>query len=156
MNERRKTLILTVGLSRSGKSTWAYAQPHPRVEADAIRLALHGQIYQKEAEDHVWAIAKTMVKALFLSGHDTVILSNTHLTPESRDNWRSDDWDIRFKIFGCTPSICKERAQAGDREDLLPIIDYMADKMDLSGIDESEIIRTADQFPVMRHEPNYE
>lgn len=156
MNEIRKTLIMTVGLSRSGKSTWARKQPHPKVEADAIRLALHGQIYVKEAEDHVWAIAKTMVKALFLAGHHTVILSNTHLTPESRNNWRSDDWDVKFKLFGCTPSICKERAQASGREDLMPIIDFMANKMDLSGIDPKEIIRGADEFPVLKHAPNYE
>jgi len=37
-----KILILTVGLPRSGKSTWAAKKGFPIVSPDAIRLAMHG------------------------------------------------------------------------------------------------------------------
>ena len=51
-----KTLILTVGLPRSGKSTWALQQGHPVVNRDGIRKALHGEVYLQPAEDMVTTI----------------------------------------------------------------------------------------------------
>ncbi|KKK82651.1 hypothetical protein LCGC14_2801230, partial [marine sediment metagenome] len=45
-----KKLILTVGLPRSGKSTWARKQGHPIVNPDSIRLALYGEPFIEEAE----------------------------------------------------------------------------------------------------------
>lgn len=44
-----KKLILTIGLPRSGKSTWAKQQGCPVVNPDSIRLALHGKAYIQEA-----------------------------------------------------------------------------------------------------------
>jgi predicted kinase len=73
-----KTLIMTVGLPRSGKSTWAIAQGHPVVCPDAIRLALHGQPFIATAEPVVWATAKLMVASLFEAGHGVVILDATN------------------------------------------------------------------------------
>lgn len=46
-----KTVILTSGLPRSGKTTWALKQSLSIVNRDAIRLALHGQPFIPEAED---------------------------------------------------------------------------------------------------------
>ena len=85
----RKTLIAMVGLPRSGKSTWAKKAGHPIVSPDAIRLALHGQRFISEAEPFVWAIAKAMVRALFLAGHSAVILDATNNTRKRRDEWKS-------------------------------------------------------------------
>lgn len=87
-----KTLIMTVGLPRSGKSTWAMQQGHPVVCPDAIRMALYGQPFIKEAESIVWATAKLMVAALFEAGHDTVILDGTNLTSKYRDEWKDERW----------------------------------------------------------------
>src|SRR5882672_916000 len=63
--EKDKLLICTVGLPRSGKSTWARSQSFPIVCPDAIRIAIHGQRFISEAEPFVWATAKAMVRALF-------------------------------------------------------------------------------------------
>ncbi|GAF94425.1 unnamed protein product, partial [marine sediment metagenome] len=64
-----KKLILTVGLPRSGKTTWARKQGIPMVNPDSIRLALHGKAFIEEAEPMIWTIAKYMVRALFIAGH---------------------------------------------------------------------------------------
>ena len=60
-----KTLILTVGLPRSGKTTWAKKTGLPIVNRDAIRIALHGQAYIQDAEEMITAFEWYMVKALF-------------------------------------------------------------------------------------------
>lgn len=121
-----KTLILTVGLPRSGKSTWAKNEKVPIVNPDAIRLALHGQAFIGEAEPMVWTIAKYMVKALFLAGHVKVILDATNVTKARRDEWLSRDWGCKYKVFEVSEEECLRRAEATDQKYLCDIIMRMA------------------------------
>lgn len=104
-----KVLVLMVGLPRSGKSTWAMKQGAPVVNPDSIRLALHGQPFIGLAEPFVWAIAKVMVRALFLCGHDVVILDATNTTRARRDEWRSRAWSRTFMTIPTHKAICIER-----------------------------------------------
>jgi len=77
------------------------------------------------AEKFVWAIAQVMVRALFLSGHDTVIIDATNNTKKRRDEWQSSDWETLFKCFDAPDYKCKERAVKSGREDLIPVIERM-------------------------------
>ena len=107
-------LHITVGLPQSGKSTWCKREGHlPVVNPDSIRLALHGMPFISEAEPFVWAIAKVMVKALFLAGHNNVIVDATNTTKKARDKWKSSFWVREFAIFGGPEmkDICLGRAE---------------------------------------------
>ena len=119
-------LILTVGLPRSGKSTWARKQKCPIVNRDAIRLALHGKPYIQEAESIITSIEEYMVKSLFLAGHDKVIVDSTNLKEKYRQRWEYGPWDIEYKIFDADKNICIERAKADKRDDLIPVIERMS------------------------------
>ena len=125
-----KTLILTVGLPRSGKSTWARTTGHPIVCPDSIRLALHGQAYIQTAEPFVWVIARAMVRSLFISGHETVILDATNLKRAHRLMWYPEEgvWeDTKQKSFiDVNEGECIRRAKADARHDLIPVIERMA------------------------------
>jgi len=136
MNE--KTLIATVGLPRSGKSTWARQQNVPIVNPDSIRIALHGQRFAASAEPFVWAIAKTMVRALFLAGTDTVILDSTCNTRKRRDEWQSPQWSTRFKVFDASEALCIRRALNEKDDEIIPIIKKMAVELETLGVDEIE------------------
>lgn len=124
-----KTLILTVGLPYSGKSTWAKKQNCPVVNPDSIRISLHGKKFIKETESMVWVMAKYMVKSLFLAGHDHVILDATNLSSERRLEW-SDEWTLRYQVFDCDKEECKKRAAANNDFIIIPIIDKMYDHYD--------------------------
>lgn len=120
-----KTLVLLVGLPRSGKTTWAKEQGFPVVNPDSIRLAIHGQRFVPVAEPLVWAVAKTMVRALFLAGHATVILDACNTTRKRRDEWKSNDWQTRFVQISTAESVCINRAnEIGDTE-IVPVIERM-------------------------------
>jgi predicted kinase len=122
-----RTLILTVGLPRSGKTTWARAQSVPIVNPDSIRLALHGQRFVTEAEPFVWAIAKTMVRALFLAGHDTVILDATNTTKKRRAEWMTTgEWWLKYQPIVTSEGECLARATAAGDVEIIPIIQKMA------------------------------
>ena len=121
------TLVLTVGLPYSGKSTWARTQGCPIVSPDAVRLAVHGQRYIQEAEPYVWMVARHMVKALFLAGHDRVIVDATNNTKERREAWRSSKWRLAVQNFPAPAEECQQRAveEHGD-EEIVPVIQRMA------------------------------
>lgn len=119
------TLVLTVGLPRSGKSTWAKRQGCPIVNPDSIRLALHGRPFYAPAEAFVWATAHLMVESLFLAGHRTVILDATNLTEKRRREWKNSAWECRFVCFDTPEAVCIERAYSEGRYDLVSVIERM-------------------------------
>lgn len=127
-----KKLILTIGLPRSGKSTWAKTTGYPIVNRDAIRIALHGLPYIQNAEPMVTAIENYMVESLFIASHETVIVDATHLKEKYRKKWeRSDRWKVEYKIFNVSKEICIQRAQFDGRRDLIPIIEKMDEEKEM-------------------------
>lgn len=132
MEEIDQHLFVMVGLPRSGKTTWAkkkMAEGAVIVSPDMIRYALHGQRFVTEAEEHVFAIAKTMVRALFMAGHKMVIVDATNTTKERRRFWKASgkqDWIVHFVHVATSADICKARAEEFEDVDILPVIDRMA------------------------------
>ena len=116
-------LYVTVGLPRSGKSTWAKAQDLPMVNPDSIRLAMHGKPFIKLAEPFVWAVAQTMVRSLFLSGHKAVILDATNVTEHRRQIWISSEWYNHYVVFNTPVEECVKRA--GNNDTLVKVIQDM-------------------------------
>lgn len=119
-------LYLLVGLPRSGKSTFAKESCGvPIVNPDSIRLAIHGQRFVSESEPFVWATAQTMVNALFLAGHDRVVLDATNTTRKRRKMWVSDKWDTKVIWVNTSMEICIDRAEAEGDKEIIPIIKSM-------------------------------
>jgi predicted kinase len=127
---------MTLGLPRSGKTTWSKQQGVPIVCPDAIRLALHGERFIGSAEPFVWAIAKCMVRALFVAGHGTVILDATNVTKKRRDEWKSDEWTRAFKVITTPTAECLRRAEAEGDTYIVPVIERMAAEWEIPSADE--------------------
>jgi predicted kinase len=137
-NDYDKILIATVGLPRSGKTTWALSQAWPIVNPDSIRLAIHGHRFIAQAEPFVWAIAGIMVRALFLAGHKTVILDATNTTRKGRDEWQSKEWTTFFKVMDTEPGVCLERAEKEGDTEIVPVIERMAARYEPLNTDEKQ------------------
>ncbi len=131
----QKTLLLTVGLPRAGKSTWARQMAEryncPIVNPDSVRLAIHGQRFLLSAEGYVWACVNTMVKALFLAGHDLLILDATNVTRKRRSTWESADWGTLYVLLKTSRAECIQRAVESNDAEIIPVIERMALERDL-------------------------
>lgn len=130
MIEEDKILILTVGLPRSGKSTWAIQQNLPIVNRDSIRLALYNQPYIQEMENFVSLIEQTMVKSLFNAGHNKIILDATHLKMKYIESWK-EKYLVELKYFDTPIKTCKQRAIDTNKEYLIDVIDRMINECDV-------------------------
>ncbi len=133
-------LIMMMGLPRSGKSTKAreISKKHsaPIVCPDSIRLALTGQRFYKDAEPTVWATAKLMVRSLFLSGHEKVILDATNTTHKGRLDWRSPEWVVYVCEVKTSVTLCVQRAIQAGQYDLISVIDRMQESYDYLTVEE--------------------
>ena len=125
-------LVAMHGLPRSGKSTLSKQLSKdlhaPIVNKDNIRLALHGQVYAKEAEPMVRAISKVMIHSLFLSGHDIVIADETHYSRAARDFVADGPWDTKFYEVPTLPEVCIQRAYDTGHNWLPTVIKDMAER----------------------------
>jgi len=137
-----KLLIATVGLPRSGKTTWAldYSKDRciPIVNPDSVRLAIHGQRFILSAEQFVWATVNAMIRSLFIAGHDQVILDATNMTRKRRDVLKFAGCETVFHYIDTTPEICRLRAQGDD--EILPVINRMALEFEPLGDDEGRFV----------------
>ena len=119
-------LWMTVGLPRSGKSTWARQTGFPVVSPDSIRFEMTGQRYVDRAEPMVWAYANLMVRSLFRAGHQDVVLDATNISRKRRDAWESEEWARTFVIIKTDSSTCINRAMKTDDDDIVVVIKNMA------------------------------
>ena len=112
----------------------------PIVNPDAIRLVVYNQRYWQPGEPLVWALVHSMVRALFLAGHNHVILDACNNTRKRRDVWQTDEeWATVFKVFDATPEICVDRARTQRDEEIVPVIRRMASEHEPLQDDETEI-----------------
>jgi len=121
-------LICTVGLPRSGKSTWARATGHPVINPDGVRLAKTGRRWWGPIEHEVRADVRTMIRSFFWSGNKVLILDSTNFQKRARDTMcPSSDvlWERQFVIFDTPVDVCKERAMQTYPE-LCDVIDWFA------------------------------
>ena len=138
--ESKPQLVAMMGLPRSGKSTIVKHLMRelgcPVVRRDAIRLALHGERFQIEAEPMVKAISLYMIRALFLAGHEVVICDETNYSRAARDAIKSPDWDTVFYEVTTPASLCMKRAILTDQPDLVSVIEEMSARYEPLGTDE--------------------
>lgn len=124
-----KTLIAMVGLPYSGKSTKAREISKktgaPIVCPDTIRIALYSKKFVYDAEPMVWSIASIMVRALFLAGHNTVILDSTNISEKRRNQWRDSRWTVKWCVVDTKKADCMRRAFAVNDEVIYPVIEKM-------------------------------
>ena len=122
-----KTVYVLIGLPRSGKSTWADQNREGKfvVSADAFRLALYGDAYNRDKESQLWACVHACLAALVSEGAD-VIIDNTNITLKSRrsalEPFVRHGYNVVYVQVCTSVEICLSRAT----QELKSVIDRMS------------------------------
>src|SRR5258708_1219574 len=89
-----RTVILTLGVAGSGKSTWAKQQvrEHPeqyvRINKDSIRYMLFGGVYNHDKEQLVLRIRDEIILLALQNGYD-VIVDDTNIADRHEQHIRT-------------------------------------------------------------------
>ena len=144
-------LTMLLGLPRSGKTSWVEDNKSNQVvvSADSLRYLVYNQRFWADGEALMWSLRTMILKYLISQGVD-IIIDETNILAKSRASIiklaRSLDAKNKYwidcvvmKDAGNT-ELCIERAKTGNMEDLVPVIERMAEQLELpdksEGIDE--------------------
>lgn len=128
-------LYVMVALPRSGKST--YVNEHfkdiVKVSADQLRLLTYGKRFRFEGESKVWYTRQIMLRALMEQGLD-IVIDETNTIKKSRKEILSlakqYSYDTVAIVIKTDKEICTQRAIQTNQEDLVPVIERMAESYD--------------------------
>ena len=121
-----RTLLYTVGLPASGKSTWAREQLQKehgrwkRVNRDDLRMMFHNMEHLPEGEDFITKTEVSLVSTSLKEGYD-VIVDATHLSGRSRSTWHKlaeqiGDVSVIQRVFPTSLAECLLRNSKRDRK----------------------------------------
>jgi predicted kinase len=130
MTNTKPTLILMVGLPRSGKSTFLRAGGYQCVVSpDEIRRYLGCFPFTAHMEPMVWWLTRLIINVLFAAGAWVVVLDATNVSKRRRDEWDSSAWVRQYIVIDTPKEVCIARAIQGGNEYLVPVIHRMAKEM---------------------------
>jgi len=145
-----KTIKIMIGLPRCGKSTWIKENRTTEVvvSADDLRYIVYNQRFWGDGEALMWSIRGMMLKYLMQQGVD-IIIDETNTTKERRKPILKLAKQFDYTVVGCVvegawTDECIRRAKATGQEDLIPVINRMAEQFELpdpeEGFDEWRMV----------------
>jgi predicted kinase len=127
-NPLKPTLSFLLGASHSGKSTFAKKwqtetsnRPRVVVTTDNIRMAIHGDIYNKDSETVVFAHKHIMLKTLLLENFH-VLANGTHTRPESIKRILEIDINAIPIVINTPLDECIRRTSLTGQAHMIPVI----------------------------------
>lgn len=119
-------VIATVGLPRSGKSTFSKMLQTKYnfviINRDAIRLELYGQAFFAGGEEYVSAVCNTMIKTLTSQNID-VVIDETHVNEKTQlEHAQASKQPIHWVYFNTSSSCCVQRALDNNQPLLVDVI----------------------------------
>jgi len=112
---KKGRLVMMVGVTKSGNSTYAaeFFPNAPKVSLNALRLSLFSRLGCSRSEQKtVMIVAKAMVHALFIAGHDTVVLDAMNTKKTHREDWKNPNvWLRSFYVMPCDEALSLRRLE---------------------------------------------
>lgn len=127
--DSRGKLYFTIGLPRSGKSSYAnaWSKESPNrvvIGGDDFRIGLHGHEYLRTSEGLVFGVMDAAIRALLHRGFD-VLVDETCTTEATLLRYLLIDLNATPIILDTPANICIQRAREGGKEHLVPCIVQM-------------------------------
>lgn len=137
-----KFLLMTIGLPRSGKTTWVKRNLNPEdviVSGDEIRKIVYGQRFWEDGETLMLAISSLFMRMLMEQGK-TIIVDECNVTRKCREPIlemaKRYGYYAIGAIFPTPKEECLRRADITNDDIIKPVIERMAANYQAPELDE--------------------
>jgi len=127
------TVILSIGLPGSGKSSWFKRHNIRPLSSDLLRELLFDDEQEQRFQDLVFSNLRSMLKARLIARRPMSYVDATNLTPHDRHSWiklaKDYGYDVQGLFFDVPLEVCLERHQRRGRVVPEAIMRKMAAKL---------------------------
>ncbi len=127
------TVVLSIGLPGSGKSSWFKRNNINPLSSDLLRAILFDDPTEQRFQDLVFSNLRSMLKARLIARRPMNYVDTTNLTPHDRHGWiklaKDYGYEVQAVFFDVPLDVCLERNQKRKRVVPDDVMRRMAGKM---------------------------
>ena len=127
------SLVLTIGLPGSGKTTWFKRRGVTPLSSDMLRSILFDDITEQRYQGLVFSTLRSLLRARLIAKMPWNYVDATNLSPHERRQWikmaKSFGYDVQAVFFDVPLEICLERNRRRERTVNDEVMHKMAERL---------------------------
>jgi predicted kinase len=129
----RGSVVLTIGLPGSGKTTWFKRRGVTPLSSDLLRTLLFDDITEQRWQGLVFSTLRSLLRARLIAKMPWNYVDATNLSPHERRQWikmaKSFGYDVQAVFFDVPLEVCLERNRRRERTVSEDVMKKMADRL---------------------------
>ena len=127
------TVVLTIGLPGSGKTSWFRRRAITPLSSDLLRMMLFDDIAEQRYQDLVFSTLRYLLRARLIARMPWNYVDATNLSPRERRGWikmaQEFGYEVQAVFFDVPVEVCMERNQRRGRIVPEEVMQRMAQKL---------------------------
>ena len=129
----RGSVVLTIGLPGSGKTTWFKRRGVTPLSSDLLRSLLFDDITEQRWQGLVFSTLRSLLRARLIAKMPWNYVDATNLSPHERRQWikmaKSFGYDVQAVFFDVPLEVCMERNRRRERVVSDEVMKKMAERL---------------------------
>jgi predicted kinase len=129
----RGSVVLTIGLPGSGKTTWFKRRAVQPLSSDMLRSILFDDITEQRYQGLVFSTLRSLLRARLIAKMPWNYVDATNLSPHERRQWikmaKSFGYDVHAVFFDVPFEVCMERNRRRERTVSDDVMQKMAERL---------------------------
>lgn len=134
------TVVLTIGLPGSGKTSWFRRRAITPLSSDLLRMMLFDDMAEQRYQDLVFSTLRYLLRARMIARMPWNYVDATNLSPRERRGWikmaLEFGYEVQAVFFDVPVEVCMERNQKRGRIVPEDVMQRMAQKLRAPGFEE--------------------